>query len=150
MFRITGIRTLTAIRPAKMLFIRGMDLGFSILVVDDESLIRRVLSRIVQREGHSVTEAEDGVDALEKMEAATFDIVITDVRMPRLDGYGLLEQIKAQYPKTSVIIVTAYGGQAPKGNPCRAKADCYIAKPFKNLEIAQAIALTQAGKPRTS
>lgn len=78
-----------------------------ILVVDDESSIRCLLTDILSEKGFEVTEAKDGQDSLEKMETKKFDLVITDIHMPRLDGIAMLQQMDKKGRKEKVIVMTA-------------------------------------------
>lgn len=116
-----------------------MNNGLSVLVVDDEVFIRQILSRIVSREGYSVIEANDGIDALEKMADRHFDFVLSDIKMPRMDGMELLASIKERYPDTLVLLVTAYAGEYTADDAIAAGAVCFITKPFKNVEIARTL-----------
>ena len=78
-----------------------------ILVVDDEKNIRILLSEVLSHEGFEVTEAKDGQESLEKMEQYDFDLVITDVHMPRLDGISMLHRMEKAGRREKVIIMTA-------------------------------------------
>ncbi len=78
-----------------------------ILVVDDESSIRCLLTDVLSEKGFEVTEAKDGQDSLEKMAISNFDLVITDIHMPRLDGIAMLKQMEKAGRKEKVIIMTA-------------------------------------------
>lgn len=108
----------------------------SVLVVNDEPFIRRILSRMVAREGYSVAEASDGEDALNHLKKEPVDFVISDLEMPKMDGRQLLTRVKELYPDTKVLFVTAQGARRSAG---KADADDYITKPFKNLEIAKTL-----------
>ena len=81
----------------------------NILIVDDESEMRVALETTLKREKFQLTCAEDGKQALEKMENNDFDLILTDVRMPKLNGLELLRAVKERSPKTQVIMMTAYG-----------------------------------------
>ena len=83
----------------------------SILIVDDETFIRQILSRIVTREGYQVRQACDGVDALNLLAENSYDIVISDIKMPNMDGIQLLSEVKSKYPNISVVLITAYAGE---------------------------------------
>lgn len=111
----------------------------SVLIVDDEQFLRQILGRIVSREGFAVEEAVDGKDALEKLQARPYDFVISDIRMPNLDGIELLGRIKQDFKNISVILITAYAGQYTAQDAIEAGADYYITKPFKNVEIARTL-----------
>jgi CheY-like chemotaxis protein len=79
-----------------------------VLVVDDEPLIRSSLARAVSRTGLDVVTAADGLEALEKFKEQGTAAILADVRMPGLDGLGLLKSIKAQAPGTPVVLLTAF------------------------------------------
>lgn len=109
--------------------------GLSILVVDDEPVIRTVLGRSLQREGIRVTTAENGVEALEKLRDGCFDMVISDILMPLMDGLELLVQVKTEYPDLPVILITGASGQFSGKQVLEAGAEDFIIKPFRNQDI---------------
>jgi CheY-like chemotaxis protein len=111
----------------------------SVLVVNDEPFIRRILSRMVAREGYSVAEASDGQDALNHLKKEPVDFVISDLEMPKMDGRQLLTRVKELYPNTKVLFVTAQGARRITVEAGKADADDYITKPFKNMEIAKTL-----------
>lgn len=82
---------------------------FRILVVDDEPEYCDVMKMIFNSHGYSVEISTNGVEALKKIKAQRFDLVLTDLMMPQMDGTELLKQIKSDYPETQVILMTAYG-----------------------------------------
>lgn len=104
--------------------------GFHILVVDDEEIIRNVLSDLLAREGYTVDTAVDGIDALEQFNQKSYNLIITDLTMPRLDGMGLLKQLKASEPELTVIVITAYATLESAVSVIREGAYDYIVKPF--------------------
>jgi len=81
----------------------------SILIVDDEDIIRESLSFVLTKEGYRVQSAANGKEALEKVKAGSFDVVLTDLEMPEMKGIELLENITRFSPETMVVIITAYG-----------------------------------------
>ena len=113
-----------------------MKSSISILIVDDEEMMRTLLNRILSREGYKIRSAEDGVVALEVLKAEKVDIVISDMKMPRLNGFELLKIVKKEYPKIGVIIMTAYGDTYTVKDALLLGADEYITKPFKSYEIS--------------
>ncbi|TET95640.1 MAG: response regulator [Candidatus Zixiibacteriota bacterium] len=113
-----------------------MKSSVSILIVDDEEMMRTLLNRILSREGYKIRSAEDGVVALEVLKAEKFDIIISDMKMPRMDGFELLKIVKKEYPKIGVIIMTAYGDTYTVKDALLLGADEYITKPFKSYEIS--------------
>ena len=80
-----------------------------LLIVDDEEGLRSFLEAALVSEGHHVTLAVDGADALLKLERAGFDLVLTDLKMPRVDGMAVLHHVRAKHPGTEVIMLTAFG-----------------------------------------
>ncbi|MDD5558481.1 response regulator [Candidatus Methylomirabilis sp.] len=116
-----------------------------VLLVDDEPDIRRLLSRYLGRLGYIVQEAADGEAAVALVKAAIPDVVITDMAMPRLDGLGLLEQLRRLDPGLPVIVLTGHGSfeNVIAAMRCGAAFD-YLVKPLQDLtmiEVAVARAL---------
>ena len=79
----------------------------AILIVDDDEQIRRLIQRVVRKDGYACFLASDGEEALKTLEREKVDVVITDINMPKMDGIKLTERIKAQYDQ-DVIIMTGY------------------------------------------
>jgi len=109
--------------------------GISILVVDDEELLRDLLFKILTKEGYQVETVADGAEALEKLAQNPYHILISDIKMPRLNGYELLEEVKEKHPDLVVIMMTAYGDSYSVKDSLLLGADEYITKPFKSFEI---------------
>jgi len=106
-----------------------------ILVVDDEQIIRESISFILRKEGYTVSEADNGKAAYNKLLVEPFDLVITDLEMPEMKGIELLEKIVQMNPQTSVIIITAYGSLETAIAALRAGASDYILKPVEFDEL---------------
>ena len=85
-----------------------------VLIADDDRQMRRLVRMILERDGHEVTEAADGLDALDAIESGQCDLMILDLDMPRLDGIGVLEELRARVMTSSlpVIVLTARSGEA--------------------------------------
>jgi two-component system response regulator PilR (NtrC family) len=129
-----------------------MKSSISILIVDDEAIMRNLLQKILAREGYQLDTVADGASALEYLEKNTVDIVISDLKMPRMDGFELLKQIKNKYPSVGVIIMTAYGDTFTVKDALLLGADEYITKPFKSYEISLVVEraywrILSAGRP---
>jgi len=105
-----------------------------ILVVDDETDIRGLVHELLQRAGHDVIEAPDGNDALKRFYADKPDLVILDVQMPGLDGWGVLDRIR-ELSDVPVIMLTARAEELDKVRGLRAGADDYVTKPFGRQEL---------------
>lgn len=109
-----------------------------ILVVDDEPLVRDIVGKGLSRMGgYDVEVAQSGPEAIEKMEKDVFDLVLTDLKMPEMDGLELLKTIKGTRPEVTVILMTAYGSIETAVEAMRMGANDYITKPvnFNDLLI---------------
>ncbi len=116
-----------------------------ILVVDDETKMRRLLEMSLKNLGYDVVQAADGVDALAHIEDAPFDLIITDLKMPRLDGIGLLRRLRESGDAVPVILLTAYGTIESAVEAMKLGATDYIIRPFEmetvELAVTRALAL---------
>ncbi len=106
-----------------------------ILIVDDDALVRRSLCEALSFDGYFVLTTDDGFDALEKMKQESFDIVISDMKMPKMEGTELLRKIKADFPHTAVIMVTGFGSIEGAVAAMRMGAVDYVTKPIIDDEI---------------
>ncbi|MEE9252249.1 MAG: sigma-54 dependent transcriptional regulator [Thermodesulfobacteriota bacterium] len=106
-----------------------------ILVVDDEPGLRDFLEIMLNKQGYGVETAVDGVDAIEKVQNSNFDLVVTDMQMPRMNGIEFLREIKQREPDLTVIIITAYASHQSAIEAMKLGAYDYITKPFKIDEI---------------
>jgi len=106
-----------------------------ILIVDDEERIRHLLAIMLGRRGHQVDQAGDGVEALEMINAKPFDLVITDIKMPRMDGMELLKRIMEMDIPYPVIFITAFATVESAVEAMRQGAVDYITKPFEEARI---------------
>src|ERR671924_131431 len=118
----------------------------NILVVDDEPDMRDALTAALQREGLCISTATNGVEALEKVQGQSFALIITDVRMPRMGGLALLQELKRTSPAIPVIMMTGYGRIEDAVEAMKAGAFDYLLKPF-SLEDLKAV-VTKALTPR--
>jgi two-component system, NtrC family, response regulator PilR len=106
-----------------------------ILIVDDEQSMRELLSIMLRKEGYEVVTADNGEKALKAVQNDIFDLVVTDLKMPLMDGMTLLKAVKEASPDTIVIIVTAFGTTEGAEKARSLGAYDYIGKPFNNDEI---------------
>jgi len=106
-----------------------------ILVVDDEKSMREFLEIMLRSDGYEVETAESGAVAIEKIEKRFFDAIISDVKMPEIDGLGVLRKAKDTWPDTAVIMITAYASTETAVEAMKQGALDYITKPFKVEEI---------------
>jgi two-component system alkaline phosphatase synthesis response regulator PhoP len=109
-----------------------------IMVVDDDKNIRLVLKYRLEKEGYHVLLAGDGEDALEKVRAEKPDLIILDLTMPRMDGFGFLEEIRDDGSGTSavpVIVLTAYGYESNRAKSLELGAVEFVTKPFSPRQL---------------
>ena len=106
-----------------------------ILIVDDEKKMRHILQLMLEREGFKTEQAANGKEALDKLKQKRFDIVITDLKMPEMDGMSLLEEAKKIDPDFSILVITAYGTIENAVEAMQKGAIDYITKPFEEEKI---------------
>ncbi|HQK80267.1 MAG TPA: sigma-54 dependent transcriptional regulator, partial [Syntrophales bacterium] len=110
-----------------------------ILVVDDEINMQVVLRAMLKKEGYEVFTAPDGREALKVLADDDIDVVVTDLKMPNLDGMGLLERVAADYPAVPVIMITAHGTVATAVDALKKGAFDYVTKPFEQDELKNVV-----------
>lgn len=111
-----------------------------ILVIDDEESIRHMLSMLLKKEGYAVRVVEDGQEGLKELVANTYDLVICDVRMPKMGGLELLAELRSRGIKTTMIVMSAFGNREVAIKAIKAGAYDYIDKPFQKDEILLTLA----------
>ena len=111
-----------------------MSLG-KILAIDDEQNIRRLIESEFTLEGYEVQTARDGQEGLKLLEEQAFDIVLLDIKLPRMNGIEVLRRVKKKYPSTEVLMITGYGDIKTAVESMKLGASDYITKPFKLDEL---------------
>lgn len=111
----------------------------NILIVDDEKDICMALNFLLTKEGYDVKESYNGEQALERIKRENFDVIMTDIKMGKMDGFEVLKQAQKISPETSVIMMTAFASVGSAVEAMRAGAADYITKPFINDEIRMTI-----------
>lgn len=118
----------------------GADVVGRVLVVDDEAPVRGVIGEMLDREGHQVFTAASSEEALALLDTHEFDIVLTDLSMPKTDGVTLAAEIKSRKPTTQVVLMTGYGGEKAYERAGRNQCiDAALSKPFDLNEISRII-----------
>ena len=111
---------------------------YRILVTDDEEKIRALIRKYAQFEGHSVTEAGTGMEAVELCRRESFDIIIMDIMMPDLDGFGAVKEIR-KFSSVPVIMLSARGEEYDRIHGFETGVDDYVTKPFSSRELMMRI-----------
>jgi DNA-binding NtrC family response regulator len=110
-------------------------MSIKILIAEDEEITLKHLIYTLQAEGYTVTGVNNGTDALKKIKKEEFDILIADIKMPGIDGFTLLTEVKDKYPSTEVIIITGFGSIKSAVEAMKKGAFDYITKPFNLDEL---------------
>ena len=119
-------------------------LRFNVLLVDDSLIAREVEKNIFESLGFVVETAIDGMDALEKLESSTYDMIVTDLEMPRLDGFGLVRQIRnqPQYEDLPMMVISTRESPEDRLRALEAGADSYLVK--QHLDADSIVATVKA------
>lgn len=110
-------------------------MAFKILIAEDEEITLKHLVNTLRKEGYSVAGAQNGLDALQKVEQDSFDLLIADIKMPGLSGIELLERTREKSPETEVIIITGFGSIGSAIEAMKKGASEYVTKPFDLDEL---------------
>jgi two-component system response regulator FlrC len=110
-----------------------------ILVVDDDNTMRRAMLEVLQRGGFDVGQAANGGEALERLASESWDLVISDLRMPNVGGLNLLREVRRQHPGVAVILVTAYGTVEDAVSAMKLGAYDFLTKPFSPQDLFQLV-----------
>ena len=121
---------------------------YHILVVDDEENIRQLIKKYANYEGYKVTEASDGLEALEICGQCSFDLIVLDVMMPELDGFSAPRRLRQEDRRTPVLMLSARGEEYDRIRGFELGVDDYVVKPFspKELMLRVAAILRRAGE----
>lgn len=113
----------------------------SILVVDDDSALRRLVTTVLERRKFSVAEAADGGQALDVLRTTAFDLVITDIVMPQIEGLELVRYVRARHPSAKVMAVSGGGSHLVSYTQLAKElgADAVLAKPFTPAELVAVV-----------
>ena len=113
----------------------------TVLTVDDSRTMRDLLRAALVPAGFTVVQAEDGVHGLEMLASGSADIIVTDINMPRLDGFGFIEGVRrdVRHRATPILVLTTESDSAKKGRARQAGATGWIVKPFDPVKLIDAI-----------
>jgi len=114
-----------------------------LLVVDDDAVFREELSTLLSDWGHQVEAVSSGARAVEALENAEFDVIFSDVRMPRMSGIELLRQVRERWPRVYVVMITGFGTVEAAVEAMKLGAIDYVRKPFRSEAVQRILALIQ-------
>lgn len=109
-----------------------------ILVAEDEPAVREFVSRALQQGGHEVTAVEDGLAALQALGDDVFELLLTDIRMPRLDGITLALKVAKDHPNVTILMMTGYASEEQRAHNLNRLIHRVVSKPFTLEEICTA------------
>ncbi|HVN71638.1 MAG TPA: response regulator [Desulfomonilia bacterium] len=110
-----------------------------VLIVDDSQELANVIADFLSMYGYQVHTARDGYDALQCMNSQQIQIVVSDIHMPRMDGFTLMGEIKTRYPKVPIVLITGFSVNEAQKMAFERGANAFVAKPFKLKELKNVI-----------
>jgi two-component system, cell cycle response regulator CpdR len=121
-----------------------------VLIVDDEEPMRLLVGRAIAMDGHEITTASDGAEALEILDRADspFDLVLTDIQMPVMDGIALALSAARDFPHVTILLMTGYAEQRERASGLNAIVHDVVSKPFSVADIRTAVADALASRPQ--
>jgi excisionase family DNA binding protein len=111
-----------------------------VLVADDDEPIRQLIERMFAAVEYAMEAAPDGASALARLRAVPFDLIITDLRMPGMDGLELAREAKRLWPAIKIVVITGYPSQSSAIDAVNIGVDAYLTKPFPAIELLMAVA----------
>lgn len=114
-------------------------MSYNVLIVDDQDAIRDVLRMRLEQSGHSVCEAANGVEALRALQTIPFDLIITDILMPEMDGLEAIRRIRREQPQVPIIAISAPSNQLYLESAAGLGANRVFTKPFELAAVALAV-----------
>ena len=111
-----------------------------VLIADDEDSMRMLVARAIAMDGHEIVTAADGAEALEILGEGAFDLLLTDIQMPVMDGIALALTAARDFPRTTILLMTGFADQRERASNLSAIAHDVITKPFSVADIRTAVA----------
>ena len=111
-----------------------------ILITEDEDALRSFVARALRLDGHETEEAADGAEGLRKLKSGTFDLLLSDIRMPVMDGIELTHQARSAFPGLKILLMTGYAEQRERADDLMEKVVDVVSKPFALPDIRKAVA----------
>lgn len=117
-----------------------------ILITEDEDALRSFVARALRLDGHETHEAADGAEGLEKLQEQNFDLLLSDIRMPVMDGIELAHRAASQFPDMRILLMTGYAEQRERADDLMEKIVDVVSKPFALPDIRMAVARALASR----
>ena len=117
-----------------------------ILITEDEDSLRMFVARALRLDGHETHEAGDGAEGLEKLAELEFDLLLSDIRMPVMDGIELAHHAASRHPGLKILLMTGYAEQRERADELAEKIVDVVQKPFALPEIRKAVAAALRGR----
>ena len=111
-----------------------------ILITEDEDSLRSFVARALRLDGHETEEAADGAEGLEKLKDGVYDLLLSDIRMPVMDGIELAHQAKSAFPALKILLMTGFAHQRERASGLEAIVHDVVTKPFSVADIRTAVA----------
>lgn len=111
-----------------------------ILITEDEDSLRSFVARALRLDGHETYEAADGAEGLERLSEKSFDLLLSDIRMPVMDGIELAHRAASSFPDLKILLMTGYAEQRERADDLAAKIVDVVSKPFALPDIREAVA----------
>lgn len=121
-----------------------------ILITEDEDSLRSFVARALRLDGHETFEAADGAEGLELLDEANFDLLLSDIRMPVMDGIELAHRAADKFPQLKILLMTGYAEQRERADDLMAKIIDVVDKPFALPDIRRAVAQALATSSRAA
>lgn len=110
-----------------------------ILLAEDEDSVREFVSRVLVLQGHDVLEAKDGAEAVELMNQHHFDLLITDIVMPIMDGISLALKVRSERPHVPIVLMTGYANESQRAHNLSVLIEELLSKPFNKDQLVAAV-----------
>jgi two-component system cell cycle response regulator CpdR len=119
-----------------------------VLIADDEHSMRSLVARAIAMDGHDIVTAQDGAEALDILmrEDGTFDLLLTDIQMPVMDGIALALAVARDFPKLTILLMTGFADQRERAHGLNAIVYDVVTKPFSVADIRTAVAAALAAR----
>jgi len=121
-----------------------------VLIADDEEPLRLLVARAIAMDGHEIITAQDGAEALDIItdNAGAFDLLLTDIKMPIMDGIALALAVARDYPQLTILLMTGFADQRERASGLEAIVHDVVTKPFAVADIRTAVADALASRPQ--